>query len=165
MNALGEIPGLNRVRKHHAVEHATIAVLFQRRGRVVSVLGRSDLSGFHVYGPFAADEVESALAEALKRLRAGEHELAVSNFCGTNLATSAILAGSAALVAHGRGERRSWSRAMSAAILATIAAAPVGRWIQRHLTTDADIGNLRLDHLRDHGGTGPGRHVKIYLRS
>lgn len=163
MSAIAAVPGLGRLRKHHALEHATIAVLFQRRRRVVSVLGRSDLSGFHVYGPFDRQEVELAFGEALERLLAGESHLAITNLCGTNIATTAVLAGSAAILAYGRGAGRSWSRAMAAALLATMAAAPAGRWIQRRLTTDADVTGLALRAIRDYGGAPGGRHLKVYI--
>lgn len=154
---------LLRVRRHHAIEHATIAVLFQQRGGMVSVVGRSDLSGFHLYGSFAPQEVEVAVEEAIARLRSGESNLAVTPLCGTNIAVTAVLAGSAALIAAGRKRSEGWPRAMMAAMFATLAAARIGRQVQRYITTDADPRDARLVRIREYRGRRFGRHLKVYL--
>lgn len=145
-----DIPIVSATRRNHAIEHATIAVLFHRRGRTSPVLGRSNASGFHIHGGFSKGEVTSAVDEALNRLRAGERHLAVTHLCGTNLAVTGVLAGSAALAVAGRDRRQGWPRAMSAALLATVFAGRIGLWLQSHATTDASIGPtrvLRIDQL------------------
>jgi hypothetical protein len=156
---------LDRLRRHHAIEHATISVLFERQGRTSPVIARSDFSGFHIVSSFGPEDVESALAEAVGRLRAGEHQLAVTNYCGTNLVTTGVLAGGAALLAAGTNRREAWPRAMVAAISATAAAAPLGRLIQRRLTIDPAIGDISLRSIREYGGSASRRHLKVYLGS
>jgi hypothetical protein len=158
------IPGIDRTRKHHAIEHATIAVLLERNRRPFSVLGRSDPGGFHLYSPFGPDEVESALGEAMERLRGGEGHLAVTNNCGTNIVATGVLAGLAAVIGVGRGPDRNWPRAVVAAILGTIAAAPAGRWIQRHLTTDVEIADVVFESTREYRRRGRLRHLRIALK-
>lgn len=154
---------LGRLRRFHALEHATIAVLFQRRGRQVSVVGRSDFSGFHLYGPFEPDEVESALDEALARLQAGERHLAITNHCGTNVLATGTMTATAALLAAGSERRGAWSRAASAAILATVVAAPVGRLLQRWLTTDPSVGGVAVREIRHGHAGGRRRHYRVLL--
>jgi len=153
-----------RIRRFHAIEHATIAVLFQRRGRQVAVVGRSDFSGFQLYGPFEPDEVASALQEALERLAAGERYLAITNHCGTNILATGSLTATAALLAAGKDRRSGWTRAMSAAILATIAAAPLGRFLQKWVTTDPRVGGISLVEIRHRAaGGGRRRHYRVLL--
>lgn len=154
---------LARIRRFHAIEHATIAVLFQRRGRQVSVVGRSDFSGFHLIGAFEPDVVAEAVDEALRRLAAGERHLAITNHCGTNILTTGSLTATAALMAAGSDRRRGWSRAMSAAIVATIAAAPLGRFLQRRLTTDPSVEGITVVGIRHRPVGGRRRHFRVML--
>lgn len=159
------IPGLDRVRKHHAIEHATIAVLLQRQRRTFTVLGRSDPSGFQLFSPFGPEEVEPAITEAMDRLRAGEAHLAVTNNCGTNIVATGILAGVAAVVGAGSGRERNWPRAIVAAMFGVILAAPIGRWVQRHATTDPDIAGIEFEGIREFPRRGPLRHLKVTFRT
>ena len=136
-----DIPFLSATRRNHAIEHATIAVLFRRRGAVVRVFAHSDPWGFHIHGPFTTEEVESAAAEAIQRLRAGERSLAVTHLCGTNIAVAAVMAGGAALLAAGKSRRQNWSRSLTASMAGIAASGRVGLTVQRYVTTDAEIGD------------------------
>ena len=124
---------LSRLRKHHAIEHATANVLFARRGRPAGVLGLSDLAGFHLIGPYTASEVRSAGQEALLRLGQGERQLALTDLCGTNIVTTAAFATGAVMLATGRARWSAYPTAVAAAIGAIMAAAPAGRWLQRNI--------------------------------
>lgn len=141
------VPLLSALRRNHAIEHATIAVLFERRGRILSVSAWSDPWGFSLRGRFATDEVESAAREAVRRLEAGERSLAVTPFCGTNIALAGVLAGTAALVARG-WRRSSLPNALAAAVLGAAAAVPAGAWLQRRVTTDPGAAGARLGSVR-----------------
>ncbi len=84
---------VNRIRRNHGLEHATIHVLSEGHKRF-SAQGNSDHRGFHlnIYGDVTEEEVAKAVAEAHRRLRAGERHLAVHPNCGTVLVTTAMLA-------------------------------------------------------------------------
>ena len=84
---------VNRIRRNHGLEHATIHVLSEGHKRF-SAQGNSDHRGFHlnIYGDVTEDEVAAAVTEAHRRLRAGERHLAVHPNCGTVLVTTALLA-------------------------------------------------------------------------
>ena len=84
---------INRIRRNHGLEHATIHVLSEGHKRF-SAQGNSDHRGFHlnIYGDVTEEEVAAAVAEAHRRLRAGERHLAVHPNCGTVLVTTALLA-------------------------------------------------------------------------
>jgi len=88
--------------------------------------------------------VANAAAEALVRLQQGESHLAVHPRCGTNLAVTGILAGTAAFGAT-LGRRRSrldqLPMALTAAMLAAVAAQP---WphVQERVTTTPDLDGV-----------------------
>lgn len=137
------IPVIERIRQIHGIEHATVAVLLAQRGRTVTTVGLSDPYGFHLVGDYEGPEVEAACREAVTRLSLGEHWLAVSPQCGTNLAvTGALTAAAALLAARGRGLRGGFGDAVSAATLAAVAAVPFGRWVQQQFTVRGEIGDL-----------------------
>jgi hypothetical protein len=100
MPSLLDHPTLLRIRRNHALEHATIHLLSARPVRTLLV-GRSDSRGFYLMGEVPTDDVESAVLQALARLRAGEARLAVHPNCGTNLVTGAALAGTASFLVAG----------------------------------------------------------------
>jgi hypothetical protein len=143
MNPLSFVQG---IRQNHALEHATIHVLSERfphRG----VMGRSTPGGFYIYGRLSTGEVESAAQEALARLEAGEAHLAVHPRCGTNLAVTSILAGTAAYGATMGRSRSKLERlplALIAATLASLAAQPLGLRVQQELTTTPDVEGVRI---------------------
>ncbi len=144
---------LSRLRRHHAIEHATVAVLLERRGRPTNVYGLSDFGGFSLRGDFTREEVEAAAGEAIERLRSGDVHLAITNNCGTNLVVNGVLTATAALLAA-RGRRDGLQAALTAATLAGMAAVPAGRWVQRNLTTTTHIDGLRIESVRRYGGGG-----------
>ncbi|MGE0570743.1 MAG: DUF6391 domain-containing protein [Dehalococcoidia bacterium] len=158
------VPLWSATRRNHAIEHATIAVLFRRRGRVLPAVARSDHRGFFIRGPFSVEEVESAAAEAIQRLSAGEHHLAVTHLCGTNIAVTGIFAGAVALTAGGKKVRAGWPGALGLAMVAAAFAGRAGLFLQRHVTIDADIHNASLGRVRAmRSGVGRTRTVRVSI--
>jgi hypothetical protein len=156
---LGNVIG--SVQRNHALEHATIAILAGRLDHGTSIVGRSTRDGFYLYGEMTAEQVRASAMEALERLRRGESYLAISPMCGTNFAVAGILAGLAALVALGsRSRLERVPNVLLASMLAVLAAQPVGRLAQRHLTTNADLSDTEVVGVRQ-GGRGPGRFHKV----
>ena len=86
----GEVFFGRRIRQNHALEHATITIL---SGMVpdLRVSARSSSNGFIVFGDVDLGMLRRALDEALRRLQAGETELAIHPNCGTNLAVGVSL--------------------------------------------------------------------------
>ena len=70
----------------------------------------------------------------------------MSSLCGTNLAVAGALAGVASLVtmggAHNRAEKL--PNVILASMLAVLAAQPVGRMVQRYLTTSPDLSDTEI---------------------
>ncbi len=148
---------IDRVRRNHAIEHATIAVL-AARGHRPPMGGYSTPGGFWVYGDIPKDDVAEAADHAMDRLRAGESRLAISPYCGTNLAVG--IAG--AILLAGLIRRRVTSRAarvplVAGAVLgAFLARRPLGMAAQRELTTLSEVGDAEIVGVRR---MGFGRHV------
>jgi len=138
------------IRRNHALEHATITVLSQRCTDL-SLVGRSDWTGFTLFGPVDTDEVRTAVSIALQRLRAGEGQLAIHRQCGTNVSTGVVLAGLASYAAL-RSKRR--SRLVKALRLllglgaALALAQPLGIKVQERITTSLDVAGLRVADIR-----------------
>ncbi len=140
----------SRIRKNHALEHATVHLLSQRYPHK-SLIGRSDNKGFFIHGDLSADTLQHVADEALLRLRNGETQLAIHPNCGTNLVTSALLAGLASFFSLFGSKDDDWRQrlerlpsAIMLALLALLVSQPLGNYFQRRFTTNADLGSLEI---------------------
>jgi len=140
---------MSRLRRNHGLEHATLHILAKRYpGRPLA--GHSDNGGFWLLGDVPTDGLQAAVDEALRRMHAGEHKLAVHPNCGTNFVAAGSLAGMAGLLGMvGAGERRRdrLERLPLVASLATLAlmlAQPLGLSLQKHITTSGVPGDLEV---------------------
>lgn len=140
---------LNAVRRNHALEHATVAVMFARHGPM-RVAGRASGDGFFILGDIERDELTSCANEALGRLQRGESSLAISPLCGTNIAVTGLLAAGAATGVLATGGRRGgrFPNAFTAAMFGVFAAQPLGRLVQKHITTRADLDGVEVAGTR-----------------
>lgn len=142
-----ETPYIRKTRRNHGLEHATIHLL---SGRVknLQMAGRSDSGGFVLIGDAPTEQIEWAVHEALRRMRAGEHGLAVHPNCGTNLVTTGFLAATISSAAMAGASRRDvWNRlplVTSLIMLVLVFGQPLGNSLQRHLTTEGDPGDLEI---------------------
>lgn len=153
---------IDRTRRNHGLEHATIHMLSDKH-KNFSAQGNSDPWGFrlNIFGDISEESVYDAVEEAYRRMKAGEHELAVHPNCGTVLLTTATLATLAAQATFGlerMRQRRSNAHrsvtfnALPSAILAVVAALivsrPLGVHIQARYTTKGDLGELQIQRMR-----------------
>lgn len=136
---------VNSIRRNHALEHATIAILLNKHGQI-RVVGRAAPDGFYVYGNVPTERLKEFAQEALARLQGGESQLAVSPLCGTNIAVAGILAGFGSYLAMGsrRSKLEGLSGAILASIVAVVASQPLGRLVQKHYTTSPDLEGVRI---------------------
>ena len=139
-------------KRNHGLEHGTISLIMSRLPHHQPMGGYSIPMGFFVVGDVTTDQVESCSAEALSRMQAGEVELAVSPFCGTNIVVGAGLTTLATLTGYSAGGRglRGLNRAFSNAAMAIVASQPLGRMVQRRYTTSADVGGVRIKGVTRH---------------
>ena len=141
---------LNDIRRNHALEHATVAVLLERGARP-PLGGYSTRSGFLIFGRLETELVEESALGALARLNAGQKELAVSPFCGTTIVTRAVLSGLVTSLIMGRKEGRVRRIPILAAALvgAALLSRPLGDALQRLYTTLSEpVGQQIVDVRR-----------------
>ena len=143
------VPALDKTRRNHGLEHATVALLLER-GVSPPMGGYSVPSGFVIWSNASPEIVSDAAHEALRLMKAGHSDLAVSTFCGTNLVVGALIGGLAALIASG-GKRGFWAGArgaLAALVASSTLSRPVGNFVQRHFTTLPDVEDLEIGATR-----------------
>ena len=143
-----DLPLILETRRNHALEHATIHLL-SRKHAGKRMAGHSNPTGFFLLGDLTTQQIWESATEAHTRLNAGESGLAIHPGCGTNLATSALLAGTFAWVPLRGSKSTLWRLllvplALVFAILGYQLSRPLGPWLQEHVTTEADLGNLQI---------------------
>jgi hypothetical protein len=147
---------LNRTRRNHALEHATLNLLM-RRYPSAQIAGLSGPLGFTLLSSLTAEQIIPAIRESLDLLRAGQSDLAVHEHCGTNLVITAALTTFATVAGLGAYAlpRNRQTRAPLALlerlphvvllnVVALIAASPLSRWVQANVTTNADLRDLEI---------------------
>lgn len=128
-------------------------VLSERR-RGLRLVGHSSVWGFTIYGDVPTKEVLAAAQDGLRQLRIGKRGLAIHPNCGSNLVVAGVLAGLGVFLTLGglsRERERSFldrlSRlplACAVAVIAVALARPLGTAVQAFVTTEADVGDLRI---------------------
>jgi hypothetical protein len=142
-----DLPLILETRRNHALEHATLHML--SHAHQGNMAGHSNPTGFFLLGNFSTTDIWSAATEALTRLRSGESGLAVHAGCGTNIATSVLLAASFAWFPL-RGRTSTFGRLLFIPIALIFAfigynlSRPLGPWLQKYITTEADMGELQI---------------------
>lgn len=154
LTTLLALPPVDRTRRNHGLEHATLTVLAEKY-RGIRLMGRSTPAGFHIYGHVSTDALREAVGEALRRLGAGESSLAVHPNCGTNFVIAGFAAAFAAYLGFAGANhwRNRWERMPLVALLTTIsiiAAQPVAQVVQRDITTSGNMGSLHITHIDRH---------------
>jgi len=143
---------LQATRRNHALEHATLQILARKHPGLRGG-GYSDGRGFWIVGDLRTEDVLEAAEEALARLKAGESALAIHPYCGTNFALAGLAGGTAAWLAMlpgARTLRQKFDRFPFVILLTTLAlilARPLGPLAQAYLTTDSNLGNLRIQEV------------------
>jgi hypothetical protein len=138
-----------RVRRNHALEHATLQVLAEKTP-TLRMAGYSDANGFWLLGQIETEQVRQAAEEALNRLKGGENSLAIHPHCGTNLVTTGFLAGSFAwlgMMGGGRSLRDRVERLPFVITLVTLGvflAQPLGPFLQAQVTTSPATPGMAL---------------------
>jgi hypothetical protein len=142
-----DLPFILETRRNHALEHATLHMLAHTH--TGNMAGHSNPTGFFLLGNFSTTDIWSAATEALERLREGESGLAIHAGCGTNMATTTLLAGTLAWSVL-RLAKSSLTRllllpiAVIFAIIGVLLARPLGPLLQQRITTEADMGNMQI---------------------
>lgn len=151
LQPLLSFPLIDRIRRNHGLEHATIHVLSARKRK--SMAGYSDINGFWLLGDLKTEDVEGGVTDALQRMKNGEPELAVHPGCGTNYVTAGAFGALAAFVAFlgARSLRQKLERLPMAMALVTgalLVAQPVGMRLQAEVTTNGHVRGLDVTSVK-----------------
>ena len=142
-----DLPYILETRRNHALEHATLHML--ARSHKGKMAGHSNPTGFFLLGDFSTTDVWANTTEALERLHEGESGLAIHAVCGTNLATTALLAGTLSWSVL-RLAKSTLTRlallpfAVAAAVFGVLIARPLGPILKQRYTTEANLGSLQI---------------------
>ena len=145
------LPLILETRRNHALEHATLHVMAQTHP--ISMAGHSNPTGFFILADISTEDLAAAATEAWTRLNAGESNLAIHPGCGTNLATTVGLASTFAWLPL-RGRKSTLTRlalvpfALLFAALGFVAARQLGPALQQHITTEANLGEMKIAEIR-----------------
>src|SRR5512134_645823 len=142
-----DLPLILETRRNHALEHATLHML--ARTHKTSMAGHSNPTGFFIFGELLTEDIRAALNEAYSRLRAGERSLAVHPGCGTNLIATALLPATLAWMPISGVRSNRWRLlflpiAILFGVLGFFLSKPLGPWLQRNITTEADLGKMQI---------------------
>jgi hypothetical protein len=149
MPNLLSLPSILRLRRIHGLEHATINLLVQRI-QGVSLAGHSDPGGFWLLGDVPTGSIQSAVDDALVRMKQGQRQLAIAPFCGTNMVAIGTLTGLAGVLVMWDSPRRLRDKldriplVILLTTLAAIAALPLGTLMQQYVTTSGEPGDLAV---------------------
>ena len=139
---------LRALRRNHAIEHATAAVLTAKMKEKPRLVGRATTDGFYIYGDVSAEAISQAAEEGLARLKHGEHDLAVSSLCGTNISVAVLLAGLAStLIFRGKRQNNQLPNMILASLVSIALAQPLGKLAQRYLTTSSDVTSVTISEI------------------
>jgi hypothetical protein len=143
---------LSRIRRNHGLEHATLNVLTSKYARL-SLAGHSDHQGFWIIGEVPTEALEEAANQALARMQAGEHDLAIHANCGTNFVAAGIIAGLTAwitMLGSGRKIGQKLERlplVISFTTIALVVSQPLGPLLQARVTTSGEPGTLSIKEI------------------
>ncbi|HCC79726.1 MAG: hypothetical protein A2X25_09140 [Chloroflexi bacterium GWB2_49_20] len=143
-----DLPVISRIRRNHGLEHASLTLLSNLQPNL-ALAGISFPGGFFVLGKVDTGDLRSIVFQALIRLQNGERQLVVHPNCGTNYATSGIVAGVLAWLSlsGAKNRREKLDRlplVISLVTLAFIYTRPLGLLIQERITTSSEPGGLKV---------------------
>lgn len=147
-----DLPLILETRRNHALEHATLHVL-ARKYNNQPLAGHSNPTGFFLLGDAKTEDVNEAATEAMARLNAGESGLAVHEGCGTNLVVATLLPATFAWMPLRRARSTFWRLglipfALVLALFGFLLSRPLGPWLQKYITTEADLGAMQIVDIR-----------------
>jgi hypothetical protein len=142
-----DLPNILETRRNHALEHATIHVLARQFPKHMA--GHSNPTGFYLFGDISTQDIWTAATEAQTRLNSGESELAIHPGCGTNMATTMVLSAGFAWLPLRKTRSTFWMLllipfSLILALLGYLLSRPLGPWLQKHVTTEANLGSMQI---------------------
>lgn len=139
-----EIAINKKLRKNHALEHATINVLEEKLGRKNIFSGYARENGFYVFGPVSVDEVLYSSIEGRERLINDEKNLAIHNRCGTSIAVATFLTFFTFLILLIVTGSINIFLLLIAFLIGEILGPLLGKFTQAYFTTDTNVNDIKI---------------------
>jgi hypothetical protein len=137
---------------NHGLEHATITILIEKYG-MQTIAGRASSDGFYIFGDVDTGLLLECTKDALHRMNNGNKELAISTFCGTNILTTGTLTTFFTILSNQfykhSNRLEKILNALTWSILAVMLAQPIGRWIQKMVTTSGNVENIEIESISE----------------
>ncbi len=152
---------IRRVRRNHALEHATVTLMLEEGVRG-PLGGYSTPWGFFVVGDLSTQQLGRIVDHALNSLSMGRGEMAISPHCGTNLAVAALFSGALTRLVLGRSKKGRWKRlplVLGVVVVGALLSKPVGNAIQRRFTTLSDMDGLEVVDIQK---AWPGQRPRLH---
>jgi hypothetical protein len=157
-----EIAINKKLRKNHALEHATINVLEEKLGRKNIFSGYARENGFYIFGPISPDEVLYSSIEGRERLLNGEKNLAIHNRCGTSIAVATFLTFFTFLILMILTHTINIFLLLIAFLIGEIFGPLLGKFTQAYFTTDTNVNNIKIMDVQYNPSTIYGPFGIIY---
>jgi len=151
-----------KVRKNHALEHATINII-ENNKRVSGITGMSFDGGFSINGQLDADYVLSAAREALVRLKKGERHLALSRRCGTTVIVVNIISAAVFIVLLIIGGKLAILPVILSLVAAYMLGPLVSPMVQRLITTDPEVSSIEITGVEIRSRTVAFLGVSVFM--
>jgi hypothetical protein len=142
-----------RMRQNHALEHATLHVIATRYRRT-AVIGMPAHDGFHVRGRVPPEVVTRASREALRRLKRGERQIAISRRCPTSLIAAQMLLAVVGTAGLYLLDLLTPPPFMLVLIGAALLGPPLSPLLQRLVLIDPDVESLTIRDIEIEQPTG-----------
>lgn len=130
-----------KVRRNHAMEHATINVLEEKYG-LAGLSGMAFENGFAIGGYPAPDLILNAAETARQRLADGETELAVNRRCGTTMVVINTVASVIFILLLLVAGKISITSVLFSLVVAWLIGSAASPMVQRYVTTDSQVSHL-----------------------
>lgn len=136
---------LNRkLRKNHALEHATISVLEEKYGRKNIFSGYARENGFYIFGSVDPDLLLASAIEGKERLLSGEKDLAIHERCGTSIAVAGFLTFILFIFLLIITHSINFFLLIFAFIIGQIVGPIFGKFIQKYFTVDTNVEDVKI---------------------
>lgn len=160
---------IQRIRRNHALEHATINLVSQQHPEA-HMVGLSGPMGFTLYTSLHAKEVVPVVTQALTRLQQAQPHLRIHANCGTNIVVKAMITTLATLIGLGHEGKRTWREHIARLpnlvllnVLALMISDPIALWVQANVTTASDVSTMEIASILS-DTQGNYRRIRVYTR-
>lgn len=153
-----------KLRKNHSIEHATVNILERQYG-YRNLAGYAEENGFYIMGVQYPDQVFEAAKLGLSALKSGRSDLAIHKRCGTSITAANLISSILFLVLLFVTRTFSIFNMIVALIFANLAGPWLGTYLQKYLTTYAEVGEVEISGVRWAENQQWGRAAKIFIET